>query len=142
MRLLKAGHVLYRDRAPEVHMHNRNTLSQWWKMGHRYGFWRTKVLLKHLAVQPPGIPPAVRFAVNGRILFASVSRDGGCFRPLYGVALWWPPGSGLAGRWLVRSCWCTVVFGHAAQQFYAGFGRRVVPSRSVANGPWLNTTSQ
>ena len=28
-------------------MHKRNTLSQWWKMGHRYGFWRTKVLLKH-----------------------------------------------------------------------------------------------
>ena len=47
MRLLKAGHVLYRDPAPEVRMHKRNTLSQWWKMGHRYGFWRTKVLLKH-----------------------------------------------------------------------------------------------
>ena len=30
-----------------VHMHKRSTLVNWWKMGHRYGFWRTKVLLKH-----------------------------------------------------------------------------------------------
>ncbi len=47
MRLLKAGYVLYRHPALEVRMHKRNTLKQWWKMGHRYGFWRTKVLLKH-----------------------------------------------------------------------------------------------
>ena len=28
-------------------MQKRDTLGNWWKMGHRYGFWRTKVLLKH-----------------------------------------------------------------------------------------------
>ena len=47
MRLLKSGYVLYRDGATTVHMHKRSTLANWWKMGHRYGFWRTKVLLKH-----------------------------------------------------------------------------------------------
>jgi succinoglycan biosynthesis protein ExoA len=47
MRLQKAGHVLYRHPSPTVAMHKRSSLRQWWKMGHRYGFWRTKVLLKH-----------------------------------------------------------------------------------------------
>ena len=47
MRLLKSGYVLYRDASSTVHMHKRTTLSNWWKMGHRYGFWRTKVLMKH-----------------------------------------------------------------------------------------------
>jgi len=47
MRLLKAGYTLYRHPKPCVQMHKRNTLGQWWKMGHRYGFWRTKVLLRH-----------------------------------------------------------------------------------------------
>lgn len=47
MRLQKAGYLLYRAPQPEVAMHKRSTLRQWWKMGHRYGFWRTKVLLKH-----------------------------------------------------------------------------------------------
>ena len=47
MRLLKAGYVLFRHPLPSVKMHKRTTLTQWWKMGHRYGFWRTKVLLKH-----------------------------------------------------------------------------------------------
>ena len=47
MRLLKAGYRLYRHPATTVKMHKRSGLKQWWKMGHRYGFWRTKVLLKH-----------------------------------------------------------------------------------------------
>ena len=47
MRLLKSGYLLHRDSATTVHMHKRSTLANWWKMGHRYGFWRTKVLLKH-----------------------------------------------------------------------------------------------
>lgn len=47
MRLLKAGYHLYRHPATTVKMHKRSGLKQWWKMGHRYGFWRTKVLLKH-----------------------------------------------------------------------------------------------
>jgi hypothetical protein len=28
-------------------MHKRSSLSNWWKMCHRYGFWRTKVILRH-----------------------------------------------------------------------------------------------
>ena len=51
MRLLKAGYRLYRHPATTVKMHKRSGLKQWWKMGHRYGFWRTKVLLKHPNVQ-------------------------------------------------------------------------------------------
>jgi GT2 family glycosyltransferase len=47
MRLLKADYHLYRHPLPTVSMHKRNGLRRWWKMGHRYGFWRTKVLLKH-----------------------------------------------------------------------------------------------
>lgn len=47
MRLLKAGYRLYRHPLPTVQMHKRSSLRQWWRMGHRYGFWRTKVLLKH-----------------------------------------------------------------------------------------------
>lgn len=47
MRLLKAGYLLYRDADTTVHMHKRSTLANWWRMGHRYGFWRTKVLVKH-----------------------------------------------------------------------------------------------
>ena len=42
MRLLKAGYSLYRHPATTVKMHKRSGLKQWWKMGHRYGFWRTK----------------------------------------------------------------------------------------------------
>jgi len=47
MRLLDAGHVLYRHPEPTVSMVKRTKLRQWWRMGHRYGFWRTKVLMKH-----------------------------------------------------------------------------------------------
>lgn len=47
MRLVKAGFDLYRHPLPKVSMHKRTSLMQWWKMGHRYGFWRTKVLQKH-----------------------------------------------------------------------------------------------
>ncbi|MDA8839644.1 hypothetical protein N9N14_04095, partial [Candidatus Poseidonia alphae] len=36
-----------RDTEPTVSMVKRTSLKQWWRMGHRYGFWRTKVLLKH-----------------------------------------------------------------------------------------------
>ncbi len=47
MRLLKSGYALYRSPEPSVAMHKRTTLRQWWRMGHRYGFWRTKVLMRH-----------------------------------------------------------------------------------------------
>lgn len=47
MRLLDRGFTLYRAPYPTVKMARRDTLLKWWKMGHRYGFWRTKVLLRH-----------------------------------------------------------------------------------------------
>ena len=47
MRLLKEGFSLYRTPHITVEMKRRTTLSSWYLMSHRYGFWRTKVLLKH-----------------------------------------------------------------------------------------------
>ena len=47
MRLKKKGYVLYRDPSPTVAMHKRTSLGKWWLMGHRYGFWRTKLLVRH-----------------------------------------------------------------------------------------------
>ena len=47
MRLLDNGFALYRAPFPTVKMARRETLTKWWKMGHRYGFWRTKVVVKH-----------------------------------------------------------------------------------------------
>jgi succinoglycan biosynthesis protein ExoA len=47
MRLLRSGYILARSPSPTVMMKKRSTLLQWWKMGHRYGFWRTKVLKKY-----------------------------------------------------------------------------------------------
>lgn len=47
MRMKKAGFALYRSPNATVKMHKRARLQNWWKMGHRYGFWRTKVLRKH-----------------------------------------------------------------------------------------------
>lgn len=47
MRLLAKGWQLWRSDISCVYMHKRSSLSNWWKMCHRYGFWRTKVILKH-----------------------------------------------------------------------------------------------
>ena len=47
MRMLAAGWELWRSDVSCVYMHKRSSLKNWWKMSHRYGFWRTKVLLKH-----------------------------------------------------------------------------------------------
>ena len=47
MRLLEAGFGIHRTPATSVHMVKRSGLLKWWKMGHRYGFWRMKVLRKH-----------------------------------------------------------------------------------------------
>ena len=47
MRLLNAGFTLARTPATHVRMVKRSTLGKWWKMGHRYGFWRAKILRKH-----------------------------------------------------------------------------------------------
>ncbi|RJU85069.1 MAG: glycosyltransferase [Candidatus Poseidoniales archaeon] len=47
MRLLAEGWELWRSDVSCVYMHKRSSLTKWWKMCHRYGFWRTKVILKH-----------------------------------------------------------------------------------------------
>lgn len=47
MRLLQSGYSLYRSPNSEVTMRKRTSLGKWWKMSHRYGFWRTKVLKKY-----------------------------------------------------------------------------------------------
>ena len=47
MRMLDAGWELWRSDVSCVYMHKRSSLKNWWKMSHRYGFWRTKVLLRH-----------------------------------------------------------------------------------------------
>jgi len=53
MRMLDAGYILARSPIATIQMKKRSTLSQWWKMGHRYGFWRTKLIRKY--------PSRVRF---------------------------------------------------------------------------------
>ncbi|MGB1365218.1 MAG: glycosyltransferase [Candidatus Poseidoniaceae archaeon] len=47
MRLVKAGYTLYRTPDVVVKMRRRTSFKSWFLMSHRYGFWRTKVLLKH-----------------------------------------------------------------------------------------------
>ena len=47
MRLLASGWQLWRSDVSCVYMHKRSSLGKWWKMCHRYGFWRTKVLIRH-----------------------------------------------------------------------------------------------
>ena len=49
MRLLGNGWQLWRSDVSCVYMHKRSSLGKWWKMCHRYGFWRTKVILRHPA---------------------------------------------------------------------------------------------
>ena len=79
MRLLDAGHVLYRHPKPTVSMVKRTRLKQWWRMGHRYGFWRTKVLLKH----PKRIQFTEFLPVLGLLLILSLCAGG--------QSLWWVP---------------------------------------------------
>lgn len=47
MRLAAKGYALWRTPKTAVYMTKRTGLSQWFKMGHRYGFWRTKTVIKH-----------------------------------------------------------------------------------------------
>jgi succinoglycan biosynthesis protein ExoA len=47
MRLLNSGFLLARTPATHVRMVKRSSLGKWWKMGHRYGFWRMKILKKY-----------------------------------------------------------------------------------------------
>tara|TARA_Y100000766_G_scaffold285312_1_gene307843 strand:- start:2291 stop:3322 length:1032 start_codon:yes stop_codon:yes gene_type:complete len=47
MRLIDSGYAVFRTPATMVSMVKRSGLFKWWKMGHRYGFWRMKILRKH-----------------------------------------------------------------------------------------------
>jgi len=47
MRLAAEGYALWRTPRATVRMSKRTGLKRWWKMGHRYGFWRTKTVLRH-----------------------------------------------------------------------------------------------
>ena len=47
MRFKKAGYVLCRTPNAVAKMRRRTSFRSWFLMSHRYGFWRTKVLLKH-----------------------------------------------------------------------------------------------
>ena len=47
MRMIAAGWPIYRSDVSYVRMRKRSSLRQWWLMCHRYGFWRSKVLLNH-----------------------------------------------------------------------------------------------
>jgi len=47
MRMIEQGYSLMRCPKTTVSMAKRTSLTRWWKMGHRYGFWRTKIVLRH-----------------------------------------------------------------------------------------------
>lgn len=47
MRLLEHGYSIWRTDSTHVNMVKRTNLSSWAKMGFRYGFWRTKTIIKH-----------------------------------------------------------------------------------------------
>ena len=70
MRLISDGWQLWRSDISCVYMHKRSTLGQWWKMCHRYGFWRTKVLLRH----PKRFDPKEILPIIGIILIFALPK--------------------------------------------------------------------
>ena len=64
MRLLRNGWSLWRSDVSCVYMHKRSTIGKWWKMCHRYGFWRTKVVLSH----PTRLDPRELLPILGLVL--------------------------------------------------------------------------
>ena len=46
LRLIANGWPLWRTPRTHVRMAKRTTIGKWWKMGYRYGFWRTKHVLE------------------------------------------------------------------------------------------------
>jgi len=75
MRMINQGWQLWRSDVSCVYMHKRASLRNWWKMGHRYGFWRTKVLLKH----PKRIDPREFLPIFGLVLIFALPQ------------WWWAP---------------------------------------------------
>ena len=47
MRLLEHGFTIWRTDSTHVNMVKRTNMTSWAKMGFRYGFWRTKTIIKH-----------------------------------------------------------------------------------------------
>ena len=47
MRLLEHNYAVARTPETFVRMSKRSGLKKWWRMGHRYGFWRMKILQKY-----------------------------------------------------------------------------------------------
>ena len=47
MRLLEHGFSIWRTDSTHVNMVKRTNMTSWAKMGFRYGFWRTKTIIKH-----------------------------------------------------------------------------------------------
>ena len=47
MRLIEQGYRLHRTPSTSVSMTKRTGIVKWWRMGHRYGFWRMKVVRRH-----------------------------------------------------------------------------------------------
>lgn len=47
MRMIDAGFLLFKTDLVQVGMTKRKSLDSWAKMGFRYGFWRTKTVLRH-----------------------------------------------------------------------------------------------
>lgn len=45
LRLIENGWPLWRTAATHVRMAKRKTVKHWWRLGHRYGFWRMKHLI-------------------------------------------------------------------------------------------------
>ena len=76
-RLRRAGWPVWRSDVSHLHMHKRDTLRQWWRMGHRYGFWRTKLLLRDpMRATPTEFGPWLGFVAT--MVLA-----------LLGMAWWW-----------------------------------------------------
>ncbi len=46
LRIINAGWPLWRTAETHVRMAKRDTIKKWWRMGFRYGFWRTKHVLE------------------------------------------------------------------------------------------------
>jgi succinoglycan biosynthesis protein ExoA len=45
LRIIQMGRPMWRTKDTHVRMAKRKTINQWWRLGHRYGFWRMKHLI-------------------------------------------------------------------------------------------------
>jgi len=45
LRIIQMGRPMWRTKDTYIRMAKRKTIGQWWRLGHRYGFWRMKHLV-------------------------------------------------------------------------------------------------